>query len=111
MIPCVIERLQYHSNRGHTLVIATAAPTFLADAFGRMLDIDLVIGTEMAVVDGAYTGEMVGSNVRANEKAKKVQQRIGHSPDVAYGNLPDDEPMLRLATQGFVVANGVIDPL
>lgn len=106
----VVEGLQRHREDGLTLAIATAAPTFLAKAFGRRLDIGLVVGTEMEVVGGTYTGRCIGKNVRSHEKARRVQEYIGPSLDYAYGNLPDDAPMLRLASHGFVVRNGAIEP-
>jgi phosphatidylglycerophosphatase C len=108
LTPEVIERVDHHRSSGHRLVIASASPEFVVEPIARRLGFDDVIATRLEVVDGYYTGRYDGLNVRAGEKLRRVIETFGRTPDYAYGNLPDDGPLLAAAVMGFVVKRGRI---
>jgi phosphatidylglycerophosphatase C len=92
----VIARLRAHQSAGHETVVVTASPTLYVDALARRLGIDAVVATELEVVDGCVSGRFVGRNCRAEEKLRRLEAWLG-GRDVelhAYGNSPDDDPML-----------------
>jgi len=95
----VIEMLRSHQRAGHETVVVSASPRLYVDAIAEHLGIDAVVATELEVVDGVLTGRYVGENCRATEKARRLHAWLdGRDVELhAYGNPPDDEPMLALA--------------
>ncbi len=106
----VIERVGHHRSNGHRLAIASASPAFIAEPFARRLGFDDVVATRLEIVDGTYAGRYDGLNVRAGEKLRRVIELMGQPPDYAYGNLPDDQPLLEASGFGFVVDHGHVAP-
>ena len=99
----VLSMLRGHQRAGHTTVVVSASPTIYVDAIAAHLGIDHVVSTELEVVDGKLTGKYVGENCRAEEKARRLRSWLAARGVLdeelhAYGNPPDDEPMLALAT-------------
>jgi phosphatidylglycerophosphatase C len=95
----VIDRLRAHQAAGHETVVVTASPSHFVDALARRLGIDAVVATELEVVDGCVSCRFVGRNCRAEEKLRRLEAWLGDR-DVelhAYGNSPDDDPMLARA--------------
>jgi len=92
----VVDRLRAHQAEGHTTVVVSASPTLYVDALARRLGIDVVIATELEVVDGVLTGRFAGRNCRSEEKLRRLLEWLGDRDVVlhAYGNSPDDDPML-----------------
>ena len=95
----VIDVLRGHQRLGHETVVVSASPTLYVDAIAVHLGIDHVVATELEVDDGRLTGRYMGENCRADEKARRLAAFLeGRDVDLhAYGNPPDDEPMLALA--------------
>jgi phosphatidylglycerophosphatase C len=92
----VVAQLREHQAKGHETAIVTASPTIYVDALARRLGIDAVIATELEVVGECVSGRFAGRNCRAEEKLRRLLAWIGDR-DVelhAYGNSPDDDPML-----------------
>jgi len=96
----VVEILRGHQHAGHETVVVSASPTLYVDALAAHLGIDAVVATELEVSDdGVLTGRYDGENCRAEEKARRLAAWLdGRDVELhAYGNPPDDEPMLALA--------------
>jgi phosphatidylglycerophosphatase C len=88
--------LRAHQAQGHRTVVVSASPSLYVDALARRLDIDAVIATELEVVDGSLTGRFAGRNCRGEEKLRRLVEWLDGRDVVlhAYGNSPDDDPML-----------------
>ena len=106
----VIERIGWHQSSGHRVVIASATPEFVVRPIASRLSVDDVVATRLAVEDGRYTGRYEGRNVRGAEKLRRVEELLGGAPQFAYGNLPDDELLLRSAEESYVIRRGQIKP-
>lgn len=102
----VVGRIEHHHSEGHRTAIASASPEVIVEAIAKRLGIGEVIATRLEVSRGFYTGRYADSNVRADEKLRRVIEAFGRAPDHAYGNLPDDEPLLAASANGFVIQNG-----
>ncbi|GAB5389518.1 MAG: hypothetical protein Alpg2KO_24860 [Alphaproteobacteria bacterium] len=98
-----------HLKRGDTVLLATGAATLLGrilmeHRFGGVTD---VLGTELEIAGGHFTGEMSGPNSVRQAKAKRVKDWIEqHGPFEhisGYGNAPHDLPMLALCDQRTIV--------
>jgi phosphatidylglycerophosphatase C len=96
----MLERIEWHREREHAVVIVSASPTLYLDAVGRMLGVDAVLATELEVgPDGSLTGEILGSNVRRGEKVRRLDAWLaGERAEIwAYGDSTGDRELLTRA--------------
>jgi phosphatidylglycerophosphatase C len=109
--PDVVERLAWHRNQGHELVLVSASFTSYLDPIGARLGFAAVLATELAVGDdGRLTGELVRPNVRGAEKVRRLDEWLGATASDAgpaflwaYGDSSGDRDLLARADQGVRV--------
>jgi phosphatidylglycerophosphatase C len=107
--PDVVERVAWHRNQKHELVIVSASFTSYLDPIAARLGFAAVLATELAVGnDGRLTGELVRPNVRGAEKVRRLDEWLGATaPDAgpafvwAYGDSSGDRELLARADQGI----------
>lgn len=96
----VWDRLDWHRQRGDTIAIVTASPTFMLAPWCRNEEVDL-IGTEVETDPlGRVTGKISGKNCIGEEKVRRINQRYDiatYDTLFAYGDTASDRPMLRMA--------------
>ena len=98
---------QRHLDAGQRVWLVTATPVELASIIARRLGLTGALGTVSEVVDGAYTGRLVGEPLHGPAKAAAVlalADREGLELDrcAAYSDSINDLPML--STVGRAVA-------
>jgi phosphatidylglycerophosphatase C len=105
----ITDRLRWHIDQGHRVVIVSASPELYLEPVAKELGVDGLIGTRLEVGhDGKLTGSYDGLNCRGAEKARRLREWIDESvsssetkPFVwAYGNSAGDLQMLRDADIG-----------
>lgn len=104
--PEMLERVRWHRDSGHELVLVSASLTAYLEPLGEMLGFDHVIATRLAVGDdGRLTGELLGANVRGVEKAARITAWLaGEDCELwAYGDSKGDHAMLTMAHSPFLV--------
>ena len=104
--PDVVERVTWHRDQGHEIVIVSASFKDYLDPIGVELGVSAVLATELAVGDdGRLTGELVGPNVRGAEKVRRLDAWVGDRPAYvwAYGDSSGDHELLARADQGVNV--------
>jgi len=104
--PDVVERVAWHRNQGHELVIVSASFTSYLDPIAARLGFAAVLATELAVGDdGRLTGELVRPNVRGAEKVRRLDEWLGAGPAFvwAYGDSSGDRDLLARADHGVTV--------
>ncbi len=103
------ERLAWHQDGGHEIVIVSASLDVYVGAAARSLDVEHVLCTTLAVgTDGRCTGALLGGNCRGAEKAARLRAHLD-ADDVelwAYGNSSGDREMLALAQHPVWVRRG-----
>ena len=98
--PDVVDRLRWHTDAGHEVILVTASFAAYAEPLGARLGASRVVATELeADGNGRLTGRLAGANCRDEEKVRRLSSIYGDPPRLAwaYGDSPDDAPMLRLA--------------
>jgi len=104
--PDVVERVAWHRNQGHELVIVSASFTSYLDPIAARLGFATVLATELAVGDdGRLTGELVRPNVRGAEKVRRLDEWLGAGTAFvwAYGDSSGDRELLARADQGVMI--------
>ncbi|WP_232680901.1 HAD family phosphatase [Nocardioides sp. R-C-SC26] len=87
-----------HQLAGRDVVIVSASGTEVVEPTGRLLGADLVVASELEVVDGRYTGE-IDYYVYADAKAEAIRALAAErgydlGASFAYSDSITDAPML-----------------
>jgi len=110
-------RLRRHQELGHTVVLASASLDPYLLPLGTLLGADDVVCTMLERgADGLLTGRLEGANCRGPEKARRVrallQRRELEAAELwAYGDSPDDEPLLASADHAVRVGRAPLSRL
>lgn len=88
-----------HRTAGRPIVLVTGSLDFLMEALGAELGGADVLAAKLEERDGAFTGELVGGPVIAEEKRRLMleyaaRHRIDLAKSYAYGDSSADLPML-----------------
>jgi HAD superfamily hydrolase (TIGR01490 family) len=89
---------EHHANGDRTYLV-TAAPRELAERMAAYLGMDGALGTEAELVDGVYTGRLIGPVLHGPAKLDAVvrlaeQEGIDLRESSAYSDSVNDRPML-----------------
>jgi HAD superfamily hydrolase (TIGR01490 family) len=98
-----LERIVWHQQRGDDIVVVSASLDVYLSGWCRKVGVDL-IGTELEERDGILTGRYVEGDCSGDEKARRVRKRYDldrYRAVYAYGDTPEDEAMLALATRRY----------
>jgi len=92
---------QTHLDAGQRVWLVTATPVELARIIAHRLGLTGALGTVAEVVDGRYTGRLVGDPVHGEAKAEAVlalaeREGLDLSRCSAYSDSANDIPMLSL---------------
>jgi HAD superfamily hydrolase (TIGR01490 family) len=109
--PRAVQLVQDHQAAGHLCALVTATTRFVAEAFGVVLGLDDVLATEPELVDGRYTGEIVGEACFREHKIAHVQAWLagrGVPPHQVrrswfYSDSVNDLPLLEAVTDPIAV--------
>jgi phosphatidylglycerophosphatase C len=115
----LLDRLAWHHEQGHDVVIVSASPQLYVDVMTEALGAKGGLGTRLAVDPrGRLTGGYLGKNCRGGEKLRRLDEWIAarHYPNppvvFAYGNSRGDRRMLSGAAHPFNVGKlGVVGSL
>ncbi|MDQ1396774.1 MAG: phosphatidylglycerophosphatase [Acidimicrobiaceae bacterium] len=105
--PHVAERLAWHRDQGHEVVIVSASLTAYLEPLGRRLGAHAVLATALEVgQDGRLTGKLVGANVRGPEKVARLEAYLaGRVCELwAYGDSEGDRELLAMADHPYRVS-------
>ena len=111
----VASRMRWHQEQGHVVVLVSASLDPYLVPFGDLCEVDAVLCTQLEVVDGRYTGALVGQNCRADEKVKRLHAWMteagipASSLVYAYGDSSGDTALLAVARIGVLVKKSELE--
>jgi len=109
MRPDVAQRMRWHQDQGHVVVLVSASLEPYLQPFGDLCEVDAVLCTQLEERDGVYTGQIVGNNCRGVEKVRRLYEWMSasgvprESLVYAYGDSSGDVALLEAAQHGFMV--------
>jgi HAD superfamily hydrolase (TIGR01490 family) len=97
--PEMLERLTWHRDEGHRIVIVSASLDSYLVPLAPRLGVDHVISCSLATEDGVVTGGLVGGNVRGPAKVRRLEAWLAGEPTElwAYGDSSGDDELLAFA--------------
>jgi phosphatidylglycerophosphatase C len=108
--PATLERVRWHREQDHQLVMISASPTVYLEPLAAELGFDAVLATGLEVDGtGRLTGRLDGGNVRGPEKVARLRAWLGSRPVDelwAYGDSRGDRELLAAADHAFRVGRG-----
>ena len=99
---------QQHLDAGQRVWLVTATPVELASIIAHRLSLTGALGTVSEVVDGKFTGRLVGEMMHGEAKAQAVRalaerEGLDLSRCTAYSDSTNDLPMLTLVGTAVAV--------
>jgi HAD superfamily hydrolase (TIGR01490 family) len=106
--PQAIERINFHKQKGHEIVLLSKSCKILIDIIKDYLDVPLSFATELEVKNGTLTGKINGPIVHGEEKLKIVEKLApirnwNLKESYAYGDHYSDLPLLKAVGHPCVV--------
>jgi HAD superfamily hydrolase (TIGR01490 family) len=101
--PDRVERLRWHQEQGHEVVLVSASPELYVGRVGELLGCAGVIATQLEVDRrGRLTGRLFGDNVWGVEKERLLREWLAGDAVrlYAYGDSDGDAQMLAMADVG-----------
>ena len=98
--PEMLERLRWHRERDHEIVIVSASLDSYLVPLAPRLGVGHVISCSLeADASGLVTGRLLGPNVRGEEKAVRLRRWLGTDTAElwAYGDSSGDDQLLAMA--------------
>lgn len=98
-----LERIEWHKNQGHKVVVVTASIKEWIKPWCNKLDIN-VISTEVEVIDNKLTGKLKTKNCNGKEKVNRIKKKYNLNDieySYAYGNSKGDKELLSIANEKF----------
>lgn len=109
LIPKILERLQFHKDKGHYLVIVSGSIRYYLEPVAEDLGFDSIICTDLEEgPDGLLTGRPIGQICIGDYKGELTEQlaekeNIDLKNSYAYGNDQGDIDLLKLVGNPIAV--------
>jgi HAD superfamily hydrolase (TIGR01490 family) len=109
--PEIITRIKRHKAEGARVVILSSAITSICTPLAIYLGMDLVIGSELEIINRKYTGRTVNGFCFRDEKLNRMKQYLQANNLTLqnswyYGDSTDDLPVLKSVGHAVCVAPG-----
>ena len=94
-----LARLAWHKKQGHTIVIVSASINLWLQDWCHLNNF-ILIASELEIVNGRITGNLLSNNCYGPEKVKRILNKYNlsdYSYIYAYGNSRGDYEMLSIA--------------
>ncbi|MEM8641236.1 MAG: HAD-IB family hydrolase [Cyanobacteria bacterium P01_G01_bin.54] len=102
--PEAIARLRWHQQQGHRTILVSASLALYLKPWAQTMGIDSVLSSQLAMLNGRYTGRLAGKNCYGPEKVARLQQAVGDLAPYtlyAYGDSQGDRALLAAATYPY----------
>jgi HAD superfamily hydrolase (TIGR01490 family) len=99
--------IEEHKAAGRDVIIISSSGTDVVEPIGQRLGVDLAIGTQVAIEDGVYTGEIVfyayGEGKAEAMRTLAAERGYDLAASDAYSDSQTDLPMLEAVGHPFAV--------
>lgn len=99
--PKAIERINWHIEQGHKIVIVSASIECWLKGWCEMNNLEF-LATKLEVIDNKLTGKFSTNNCYGKEKVNRIKEKYNlseYSSIFAYGDSKGDKEMLAIANK------------
>lgn len=99
-----LARLRWHQQQSHRCVIVSASLECYLRPWTQTVGITDLIGSQLAIQDQLYTGQLAGANCYGAEKTRRLHALLGEREAYtlyAYGDSKGDRELLALADHAY----------
>lgn len=108
--PAILSFIRQALERENRLVVLSASPEIYVRAIAQNLGITETIATRVEVHSGRYTGKLLGTNCKGQEKLRRLKEYLEthryEGLTMAIGNEESDLAVLEWANEGWMVRDG-----
>lgn len=113
--PEIFERVKYHYENGHIVIIASANLELYLKYFVKRHDLHDIIATKIVFKNNIATGKLLSKNCYGVEKINRINEyliknKLNFIYSYAYGNSKGDFELLNYVNEGFWVEGITITP-
>lgn len=97
--PTAMERLKWHRDQGHCLILLSASPEIYLRCWAKSEGVDTVLATRLSEANEVFTGNLRGENCHGSEKVVRLCEELGEMSQFeiyAYGDSKSDRILLNL---------------
>jgi len=102
-----VQLIEEHKAAGREVIIISSSGTDIVEPIGQRLGVDLAIGTQVAIEEGQYTGEILfyayGPNKAEAMKTLADERGYDLAESYAYSDSHTDLPMLEVVGHPIAV--------
>jgi HAD superfamily hydrolase (TIGR01490 family) len=102
-----VDLIAAHKAAGRDVIIISSSGTDIVEPIGERLGVDLAIGTQVAIEEGQYTGEILfyayGPNKAEAMRSLAEERGFDLAESYAYSDSFTDLPMLEVVGHPFAV--------
>jgi HAD superfamily hydrolase (TIGR01490 family) len=107
-LPKAQQLVDHHRNLGNQLMVITATNSFVTRPIAQLYGIDELIGTDPEIIEGRFTGEVVGTPSFQQGKVVRLEAWLKeHAQDLRqsyfYSDSHNDQPLLERVDHPFAV--------
>jgi HAD superfamily hydrolase (TIGR01490 family) len=108
IFPQALERISFHKNQGHEIILVSKSCKILIDIIKEYLNLNLAIATELEIKDEIFTGKINGEIMYGKKKAEKAKELAEKNnwnlkESYAYTDHYSDLPLLEIVGHPCVV--------
>lgn len=103
-----IDRLHFHQKQGDYCVLVSASPEIYLIPWAKKYGFNDIIGTQLEVRKGIYTGKIKGHNCYGKNKISRIELRYGigcWADSYAYSDSYADMPLLKKSSHSYLLKN------
>lgn len=103
-----IRVLKRHHREGMRVILNSASPEFYIREFERSPYVEKAIGTRFEILDGFFTGKMIGRNNKGDEKINRLMEYLdGDAIDwensIMYSDSLSDKPLMDMMGKAWLI--------
>ncbi len=100
--------LDHHRRQGDQLLIITATNRFVTEPIAQLLGIEELLATDPEIIDGRFTGELVGTPCFQDGKVQRLRQWLAardqsYELTSFYSDSANDMPLLEIVDAPYAV--------
>jgi phosphatidylglycerophosphatase C len=105
-----LKEMEHKKSQGYYILLVSASPIAYMKYFEKFPFVDMVIGTELEIINNNYVNKIKGANCKGNEKVRRIRNFlkengfiIDYTNSYAYSDSLSDLPMLNLVKNKYLI--------